>query len=337
MTYKKRDYLFDNIKFILIFLVVAVHLFGIVRSVTGPQEGVDLFLAATCSFHMPLFIFISGYFSKNLEKARERAGEILILYLLTQAAFVLYKVLVLQKPLPSFLGFLTPAFSMWYLFALFFYRFFLPELVKIKYILPVLFLVSIAVMKVFSGAGADFARTFANAFYFLLGYYATEEHIRKIRSKSKWIYGAMLISGIAGVYCLIHFKIIAPHLLKIIFLRMASVEKIDHGYWGYLIFASTIFFAVYMSVAVIGLTPEKKLSFSIFGKNTCTIYLGQAFLYKEFKRILTGSEDLLIGTLALYGVAFLLSCACVGIFGATPVAEGLQKCVRSIKQRTLKA
>lgn len=75
MTYKKRDYLFDNIKFILIFLVVAVHLFGVVRSVTGPQEGVDLFLAATCSFHMPLFIFISGYFSKNLEKQGKEPGK----------------------------------------------------------------------------------------------------------------------------------------------------------------------------------------------------------------------------------------------------------------------
>lgn len=335
-TNKTRDYLFDNIKFILIFLVTSVHLLGVVRSVTGPNEWVDLFLATACSFHMPLFIFISGYFSKNLEKARGKAGEILIMYLLVQAAFFLYKCLFLGKALPSFLGFLTPEFSMWYLFALFFYRFFLPELVKIKHILPILFVVSILVMDVFEGAGKDFARTFANAFYFVLGYYATEEHIHKIRSHSKWLYAAILAIGTGIVYALMHFEIFKPHLLKIIFLRMASFERIGYGNWGYLIFALVIVFAIIMSIAMIGIAPAKKLPVSIFGKNTCTIYFGQAFVYKEFKRILKENVELPEDVFPLYGFALLLSSACVGLFGANPAAKALQKCVQKIKSGMVK-
>lgn len=328
---KQRNYLFDNIKFILIFLVTSVHLAGVVRSVTGPNQWIDLFLAVCCSFHMPLFIFISGYFSKNLSKSRTKAGDILIMYLLIQTVFAVYKILVLNKGVPTFLGFLTPEFSMWYLFALFFYRFFLPELVKIKHIIPILFVVSIAAMDIFSGAGKDFARTFANAFYFMLGYYATEEHILKIRSKSKWLYGGMLLSGIAGIYALLHFKLVKPHLLKIIFLRMADFERIGCGFWGYLLFAGVIIFALYMSVALIGLAPEKKLPFSVFGQNTCTIYFGQAFLYKEFKRILTGSEELLMSIPALYAVSFLLSALCVGICGNSFLARAYQNCIQKIK------
>ncbi len=191
----KRDYLFDNIKLVLIFLVTAVHLFAAVKAEVGSNEVIELFMVTACTFHMPLFMFISGYFSKNLEKSRAKAGEILVMYLLVQLGFLIYECLVQHKKLPSLTDFLAPGFSMWYLFSLFFYRFFLPETVKVRYVLPLFLLISIAVMGASQdGAEKAFIKLFANGIYFLLGYFATEEHIRRIRGRKKWVYALMLDS-----------------------------------------------------------------------------------------------------------------------------------------------
>ena len=80
---KKRLYLYDNLKFLLIVLVVLGHLiddstvklFGDGGGETGvPQakvfSGAFVFLYA---FHMPLFLFISGLFNRGHDDGRKDA------------------------------------------------------------------------------------------------------------------------------------------------------------------------------------------------------------------------------------------------------------------------
>ena len=61
---KERDYYFDNLKAVLIFLVVLGHFLLPIYD--------DAFLVVLKRliyvFHMPLFVFVSGYFSKNIYK-----------------------------------------------------------------------------------------------------------------------------------------------------------------------------------------------------------------------------------------------------------------------------
>ena len=61
-TTEKRIFLFDNVKFLLIVLVVTGHF--LLRYVDNYCHYRSLFLFIY-SFHMPLFIFISGLFHKN--------------------------------------------------------------------------------------------------------------------------------------------------------------------------------------------------------------------------------------------------------------------------------
>ena len=65
---KQRDFLFDNYKAMLIVLVVVGHFIEL-----APDENVILRMLkwAIFSFHMPAFVFISGYF---FEKRDERMG-----------------------------------------------------------------------------------------------------------------------------------------------------------------------------------------------------------------------------------------------------------------------
>ena len=61
---KERDYFFDNVKAVLMFLVVLGHLLL-------PIHG-ESFLVVVKRliyvFHMPLFVFVSGYFAKTFYK-----------------------------------------------------------------------------------------------------------------------------------------------------------------------------------------------------------------------------------------------------------------------------
>ena len=57
---KPRLYGYDNIKFILIFLVVLGHLLEI----SSPFPEKEMLYKLIYSCHMPVFIFISGFFAK---------------------------------------------------------------------------------------------------------------------------------------------------------------------------------------------------------------------------------------------------------------------------------
>ena len=57
---KERNYLFDNLKFFLIVLVV----FGHSLEEISLEHNYAIIRAWIYSFHMPAFVFISGYFSK---------------------------------------------------------------------------------------------------------------------------------------------------------------------------------------------------------------------------------------------------------------------------------
>ena len=63
-----RIYLFDNIKFLAILLVVIGHAINFLTETDGNMLEKSLFLTIY-SIHMPLFIFISGLFLKPMDKS----------------------------------------------------------------------------------------------------------------------------------------------------------------------------------------------------------------------------------------------------------------------------
>ena len=75
-----RNHQFDNMKALLIFLVVIGH----VLSNYGVTEGSDFLYKVIFSFHMPAFIFVSGLFSKSSFRDGRRAGKRAVYF------FVLY-------------------------------------------------------------------------------------------------------------------------------------------------------------------------------------------------------------------------------------------------------
>ncbi len=123
MTIKReRDLFWDNIKGILIILVVFAHFLYQSQHILLIENVVDVIYI----FHMPAFIFVSGYLGKSENShSPESIIKLLFLYFVFNSCFMfIYKST----------DFLSPVNSMWYLLALSFWRAAAPRLSHIKYI-----------------------------------------------------------------------------------------------------------------------------------------------------------------------------------------------------------
>lgn len=107
----------DNVKALLIFLVVMGHVFDYYTKEEPAARSVFVFIYM---FHMPLFLFVSGLFSKNTVKKR-RWGHI-VSYLLL---YILIKFIVLVTELVLFqdqaFSFMSTHWVPWYAYVMFVY------------------------------------------------------------------------------------------------------------------------------------------------------------------------------------------------------------------------
>ena len=114
---KERDYFFDNLKAVLIFLVVLGHFLL-------PIHGESVLVVVKrliYVFHMPLFVFVSGYFAKKIYKNGQYNFK-KILYLIK--AYIIFVIAIqIVYALCGFrdfseINFFSQSGAPWYLFAM---------------------------------------------------------------------------------------------------------------------------------------------------------------------------------------------------------------------------
>lgn len=123
MAISQRDARFDNLKGILIFLVVFGHLLELVG---GPAA--DWLYRLIYSFHMPAFVFCSGWFARF--DAERFFRRLLYPYLVYQTLYLLFDRLVLHGKAP--LQYTTPYWLLWYLFSMMLWTLLLPLIDGVK-------------------------------------------------------------------------------------------------------------------------------------------------------------------------------------------------------------
>ena len=266
----ERDYHFDNIKFILIFLVVFGH---ILRDTINNSNIDRAFYLFIYYFHMPCFIIISGYFSKNLEKSYKKVLNIFVLYLEFQLLQFLFRRYVLGESLD--LTFAKPYWSLWFLLAIAFWKLLLPYLVKIKYI----FFASI-ILGVLVGYDKNIenylalSRIIAFLPFFLFGYYLKKDTLLKIINSKK-------------IRIAVYLSAITIFILTFIFAKDINYE------WMYASspyeeltvksYAGSFRIILYLlgfilSLFIFIITPAKKMIFTHVGTNSLNIYLIHGFI-----------------------------------------------------------
>jgi fucose 4-O-acetylase-like acetyltransferase len=168
-TQKVRDERIDSVKYCLIVVVIAGHVIEYSETTVSIIVWKWIYI-----FHMPLFIFISGYFSRKKDKELWPS-----IWKLLEPLIVFQTVAIITKLInggeTSFRDILTPWYVLWYLLSLIYWRLMLqviPESIlrNAKLILPTAFGISILTGFLPIDNFLSLHRTFAFMPFFFLGY-----------------------------------------------------------------------------------------------------------------------------------------------------------------------
>ena len=274
---KKRDYLFDNYKALLIFLVVLGHFLDLCYNNTPFLYLLKWFIV---SFHMPAFLFVSGYFSKKDMPVRIIIQKLLIPYLVFEVIYYVFYTFILHRETGLYL--LYPKFSLWYILALFFYRLVSPLLIKIPY--HIALTVFSGLLIGLSGMKDNFLslpRIIVFFPFFLFGLHFKREMLDKFRTPKYQVLSAFCIVSFIIYLALdpVH-KIYSPKIFygryNYEFLHQSPVEGILIRLLCYIVgFLLMMFTAIVMY--------DKKSLVSYLGYRTMPVYLFHGLTYSYFK------------------------------------------------------
>ena len=179
----KRLYKFDNIRFFLMFLVILGHFLEIAKG----YGNTCLLYRIIYLFHMPAFIFVSGYFAKYNPK--KILFQLICPYVIFQFLYQLFDFYVLNTDTDKKLmfQFTTPYWILWYLLVMILYYFMIPFIDTGKKSIKYLILVCSVLLSLLNGYDISIgyylslSRFFTFLPFFLAGYYAG--HDDTIRNK----------------------------------------------------------------------------------------------------------------------------------------------------------
>lgn len=311
-TGSAREFFWDNFRGILIWTIPISHFTMAGGHYTQHSLSGVIYITINV-FVMQAFVFLSGYFSKRPERARETAFKTFLFpYLLLVPIFYCVRYLYFGG---AKLSWIDPPFALWYLVALFLYRFLLMDLIRFKYILPLsIVLYLVAGQLSFLGNPLAGGRVVSYFPFFLLGYYCQKEHVDKIRSLKK-LPTALLGGFLVGVSILLAYVSPIPsffYLLK----RDAGVVGIV---WWMDILMRVVDFVIpcLWIVFMLNIVPKGKNYLTYVGITTMPIYILHLIVRYGVGKVGFPDWNVFIYYACIFGLASL----CVVVFSSKPVAK----------------
>ncbi|MFC4910494.1 acyltransferase family protein [Actinomadura gamaensis] len=193
---KQRDPFFDNAKFMAILLVVMGHCLAQLSNVPLAKT---LYLAIYM-FHMPLFIVITGYFSRNWTFSANRTRKLItavgVPYVVFQTGYTVFDWAVGRNRLE--ISLLDPYFLTWFLCALFLWRLSTPVWQMIRW--PVAVAVAFSLLSYMTDLGStlDLHRVIGLLPFYVLGLTLKPEHFELLKKPVARPVGAAVLMGAVG-------------------------------------------------------------------------------------------------------------------------------------------
>lgn len=272
---KGRNYWLDNTKFLLILLVVLGHFISMYRK----YEYINCLYYYIFLFHMPLFVFITGFFSKNvITKNKNKVLNYIVLYLIMQ----IIEIIITRKEITI----VKPAYALWYLQAIIAYNLLLPTIHKMKPIVLCMITVFIGIMIGFdknANTIASLSRIFVMLPFFIMGYFTSEDMLNKLKSKRNIIFAVIfLILVVMIIPSLISEPIKLP---KELLWGSASYKSMGIGRLGAIYRLIWYILATLTSISVLTLVPRRKIKVvSRFGTRTLQVYCLHIIVILIFKQ-----------------------------------------------------
>ena len=271
----QRNYKMDNIRFLLIFLVILGHFIELFQG--------DFSFALykiIYSFHMPAFLFLTGFFARF--HPRKIVLNLICPYILFQALYCAFDTIIIQEKDSFTLNFTTPYWILWYLLTVICYYLLIPLIdsenaCSRKFILGAAIVVSL--LSGFDssiGYYGSLARSLTFLPFFLAGFYM---HKTKIKLPNNRL--ILFLSGIMALLCSLYI-VNCTAITKNVLYGSYSYEKA--GYHPLIkAFLLTCGFA--WIIFLLSAIPDKKIPFvSLFGQNTLSVFLLHGFIVRLVKK-----------------------------------------------------
>ena len=308
---KERISYFDNIKALLILLVVVGHFVNGLTSITD-SHAVKVLADWIYTFHMPVFIFVSGLFGAHVySKEKGFAVENVMLYVVLYLVFIMLSWVehsLMAGEVTSFNPFYASA-APWYLLALALLSLTLPVFARMK---PVWGLLLAVVLSVANGAwnqDVNFlavSRTLTYLPAYLLGYYigggVLGTWVRNVREHGftfgglqvpfRALYGAavLVLVGLLCAYYLLpdSYVTLIRHYSTGIHVFPEFADKapaVPYLVWPLLRIAHCGLMLV-IGWAVVMVAPYKNCGYlTTIGERTLQVYIGHMLVYYFYNHL----------------------------------------------------
>lgn len=305
------SYLVDNIKVLLIFLVVFNHI--IAFQLVKVDVIVRYVWYAITIFHMPAFVFMSGYLSKKPQDVLKNVKNLLIPYILGYS-LTWYAYVWLGRSMDYEL--LRPSGTvMWYVLALFIYRLTIEALGKVRFIVPLSIIFAL-----WAGTRPEFTTYLSSSRivvffpFFVAGYLWKSDYTKVVRKfKGKWV--LIPISGLL-LYAIPNFMM--ENNIPIDIFRgnhtyqLCGMDNIT----GMLIRLLMYLVSFVLILTFLALIPDIKLPITFIGRNTMGIYFFHYPIMIVLNGLLLLSIPKMLNVWVLFGVSWIF----VLVLGSAPVS-----------------
>ncbi len=294
---------FDNLKGLAILLIVMGHL-----TFFRKFEAISFIRDFVFLFHLPVFFFVAGYFSKiGPDEPIKAFKRLVIPYILFCLIWEIFNVYYLGNSPKSAL-FIHPGYILWFLMALFFMKILLPIVDKFRYPLIIAIIASLLIGFINSNI-LGISRTFIYMPIFILGFYYDdykEKFINKfpIIENNKFAVIVLILTLLLSILITLTFNydvVSMKHTYGHDFLRDMLVR-------GMVILVSAI------NVLVLTrFMTNKKIVLTQFGIDSLTVYLLHPYAIKLAKKIfapyLKGHQKLIVAFVLMgsFIIVWLLS------------------------------
>lgn len=274
----ERNAFFDNAKLVLIFLVVFGHM---IQPFTDASHELNTLYMWIYTFHMPAFIFLSGFFAKgsgNKDYIVKLAKKLLLPYIIFQVLYTGYYFFIGKDGWQT--GIFYPHWSLWFLFSLFSWHMLLFWFKKMPAVLSVVISIQIGlIVGYFGEIGHTFSlsRTFVFFPFFLIGYWLKKEHVMMLKRKSAKIVSVIVMLVVAAA---IYF---APEFNSGWLLASKSYGDLGMPGFGGLARALVYLTSASMAMSVLAWIPRSKNKLTIYGSRTLYVYLLHGFFIQFFR------------------------------------------------------
>ncbi len=283
----KRYHYFDNLKALLIFLVVFGH-FIEPLIMESHFKSIYMFIYA---FHMPLFAFISGYFSKKA--GTKNLDNLLFKFIIYQILFAIlfssvslynngYEIIkainVENLTIFQAIGYiLSPIWLLWYLISLISWRLLLLVFSKDKRYIILAFILGILIVFLpINEYVLSLQRTFGLFPFFLIGFYVSEKEIKEYLAIDNRIYMIVILMLTTYIfYQLTFYKMDYEYFYYLNNYLSLNINFVE----GVFLRCLTYIYSLLLMAIVLLVVPERKTIFSYIGINSFSVYILHAVVY----------------------------------------------------------